>query len=434
MYTKLKRIFRQIYFNSNELTEEEYKRGQKKLILSGLTANMISLLTTGTFLVGYLSYLGASERYIAIIGAIPQLGCILQMFSPYIFEKLKHRKLLICICCFLFRFSVGTIIFVPYVLHKKVSQLMVIMIIYSFAYLAAGFVTPGLNNWNMSITPVRGRGRFLAIKDITSMFGVAAASLMIGRMLDYYKVNNKYLTGFTIIFLLALVISILDFMLLSGIGEPINIQQVHNSSLFQMISRPLKDLHFRKVIFFLSIWYFAIHFSVSFISIYMVNSLELSYSFISVVGVLGNIFGMVSIYLWGSLADKTSWNFLLKTSGIIIAFCYMGWAFVTVNNALILVPVFQILLTGSNGAFNMAAVNIQYAYGPESGKTAYLGVTQSIAYVTGFFGGILGAAASQLLKNLRIEWKVVSIGNIQILFLITSLILFTALGSIKIKK
>ncbi|WP_313132063.1 MFS transporter [Anaerocolumna sp.] len=434
MFTKLKRMLHQIYYNNNELTEQEYKRGQKKLILSGLTAGMISLLTTGTFLVGYLSYLGASERYIAIIGAIPQLGCILQMFSPYIFERLKHRKLLICICCFLFRFSVGTIIFVPYVLHKKASQLIVIMIIYSFAYLAAGFVTPGLSSWNMSMTPVRGRGKFLAIKDITSMLGVAAASLIIGRMLDYYKINNKYLTGFTIIFLLVLVISILDFILLSGIGEPVNIQQMHNTSLLEMISKPLKDLHFRKVILFLSIWYFAVHFSISFIPIYMVNSLKLSYSFISVVGVLGNIFGMISIYLWGSLADKTSWNFLLKASGVIIAFCYMGWAFVTANNAFVLVPVFQILLTGSNGAFNMAAVNIQYIHGPESGKTTYLGVTQSIAYVTGFFGGILGAAASQLLKNLRIEWKVISMGSIQMLFLITSLILFAALGSIKIKK
>jgi hypothetical protein len=112
----------------------------------------------------------------------------------------------------------------------------------------------------------------------------------------------------------------------------------------------------------------------------------------------------------------------------------MGWSFVNVQNALVLVPVFQILLTGSNGAFNMAAVNIQYIYGPETGKTAYLGVTQSIAYVTGFFGGILGAVASQLLKNLKIEWGVISLGSIQLLFLITSLILFTALGSIQIKK
>jgi hypothetical protein len=53
----------------------------------------------------------------------------------------------------------------------------------------------------------------------------------------------------------------------------------------------------------------------------------------------------------------------------------MGWAFVMANNAFVLVPLFQILLTGSNGAFNMAAVNIQYIHGPESGKTTYLGVT-----------------------------------------------------------
>ena len=434
MLNNIKRLFNQIYFNDKELTEAEYKSGQKKLILSGLTANMISLLTTGTFLVGYLSYLGASERYIAIIGAVPQLGCLLQMFSPYIFERLKHRKLLICFSCFLFRFSVGTIIFVPFIIQERVWRLIVIMLIYTLAYLAAGFVTPGLSNWNMSITPALGRGKFLAMKDITSMFGVAFTSLIIGRMLDYYKINNKYLVGFTIIFLISLVISILDFILLSSIREPIRIKLVHKISLSETISKPLKDIHFLKVILYLSIWYFAVQFSVSFIPIYMINSLKLTYSFISVVGVLGNIFGMVSIYLWGNLADRTSWNFLLKASGIIIAFCYMGWAFVTAHNAILFVPVLQILLTGSNGAFNMAAINIQYIHGPEDSKTTYLGVTQSIAYVTGFFGGMLGAAASHLLKNIKIEWTVISLGSIQLLFLITSAILFTALGIIKIKK
>jgi Na+/melibiose symporter-like transporter len=301
------------------------------------------------------------------------------------------------------------------------------MIIYTFAFLVAGFVTPGLSHWYLSVAPEISRGRFLAVKDIGSMFSVSIISILTGRMLDFYKVINKQMMGFTIMFGVALLLSVIDFVLISHIEEPMVHREPTSFTLWQLIKNPLADKRFRKIIMFLSVWSFAIQFSVSFIPIFMLSSLKLSYSFIATVAVTGNILGMISVYLWGHLADKTSWSHLLKISGCIIAFCYLGWSFVTPNNARILVFVLQIALTCCNGAFQMASSNLQFNLSPQKGKTAYLGVTAAISSVISFVGAMLGSILFKQFKEVQINSLLFQITNIQILFLITGLLLTVAL-------
>lgn len=427
MLKKIRNRINRLYFYNQNLSEMDYRRSRLMLILTGPTASMISTLTAGSFFIGYLFYLGAGEQYCAIIGAIPQLGSILMMFSPYLFERLKHRKLLICLSCFLFRFSVSSVIFIPYLISGKVHRLTAIMIIYTFGFLAAGFVTPGLSNWTLSVAPEKNRGRFLALKDIASMSCISVVSIVTGRMLDYYKIMNKSMIGFSIMFGTALLLSILDFILLSYIEEPFLHREPVKLSLWRLIKTPLFDKKYNKMILFLVIWSFAVQFSVSFLPIFMLSELKLNYTFISSVSVAGNVLGMITTYLWGHLADRTSWSHLLKMNGILIALCYLGWTFVTPHNARILVLILQIVMTSSNGAFMMASANLQYNLSPITGKTAYLGVTSAVSYVISFLGAILGSTLYRSLKEVKFNILEHFISNIQVLFLITGIMLTTAL-------
>jgi MFS family permease len=421
-----KRI-KELYFSNKELTKEDYLKSQTKLILSGSTAGIINALTVGTFFIGFLRYLGASPQYCAIISAVPQLGCILQLISPYIFERLRQRKLLICICAFIFRFSVGTIIFVPFLFQGRKTVLTAIMMIYTLAFMVAGFVTPGLSNWYLTVAPKKGRGRFLAIKDIIAMLSVSAISIVVSKLLDYYKVQGEIMIGFTIMFGISLIISVLDFVLISLIDEPIMHQETTQDSFGKLIKRPLRDSKFRKIILFLSIWNFAIQFSVSFIPIFMLSTLGLGYSFISIITVISNVVSMFSTYWWGRLADKTSWFLILRISGMIIAVCYLGWTLVTEQNARVLVPLIQILLISSNGSFNMASNNLQFDLAPTIGKTAYLGVTAAIACVISFLGALLGSAFSKAVQSVKINIVFHEIANLQISFFITGALLAAAI-------
>lgn len=427
MYARLRDQLNSVYFQNGELSQKQFKESQRILILSGTSANILYALTTGSFLAGFLSYLGASNEFCAIMGAIPQFGCILQMFSPYIFERLHHRKLLICICCFIFRFSLGTVIFVPFLIKGTSERLIAIAVIETVGFLVAGFVTPGWNAWSLSVAPTKNRGRYLALKDIISMLVVALVSLGIGRLLDHYQSKGNVLQGFSIMFAVALGLSVLDFFLTTSLNEPKVDFSDHPFTLRQIIFIPLKDKSFRPIILFLSMWSFAVQFSVTFIPVYMVTNLHLSYSFISAVVMFGNIFGMAAMLLWGYLADKTTWSFLLRASGSMIAACYLGWFFVNSSNAVVLVPIFQVLLACCNGAFTMASINLQFTASPKVGKTAYLGVTSAVSCVISFCGALLGSLTSKLLHYTHLQILGLEIGNIQILFLMTGIALVVSL-------
>ena len=61
---------------------------------------LIFSMCTGSFFAGLLSWMGASPATCAMIGAFPQLGCMMQMVSPFFFERMKKRKTAIILCCF----------------------------------------------------------------------------------------------------------------------------------------------------------------------------------------------------------------------------------------------------------------------------------------------------------------------------------------------
>lgn len=417
----------------HSVADRRRRKSNLNLLASGATANIISLLTIGAFLTGYLQYLGASEQYIAMIAVMPQLGSILQIVSPYVFEKLKRRKVLIVFSCFLFRFFVSTIFFVPYITEKKQERLILIFLIYTAAFLMAGFVTPGLDHWFWRMIPEQGRGKFLAKKDMVSMITVSAFSMAVSRMLDYYKAEHAEMKGFTIMLVLSLGISLVDVIVLSGIDEEPNEISKDRKSFLETILEPIRDQSFNKIIIFLCIWNFAVQLSTAFIPLMMIRYLSLSYSFIAITGVASNIASMILIYLWGLLADRSSWYKVQKFAGTLMLLCYFGWFFIGGPYMKALVILLQILLGSSRGAFMMATSNIIFRLAPKIGKTAYFGVASSISYAISFLGGVLGSVLSLGLQKITFSVFGYHTYGVQFLFLFTSILLGTAMAFFRVK-
>ncbi len=345
-----------------------------------------------------------------------------------IFERLEHRKFLVCISCLIFRLSVSLVVFVPFLVEGTTLRLAAILIIYTIGYLAAGFVTPGLNNWYLSIAPTKGRGKFLSIKDTIAMIVSAALTLGVGAILDSNGNNGKPMTGFLIMYIIAIVLAFADFFINSLIKEQKLEVPQSKIRLKKSILIPLKDRKYTGVIIFFTVWIFASQFSFSFIPVYLVSGLKLSYSFISTVGVLSSLAAMLALLVWGRVADAVSWIFLLKCCGFVQAFCYLGWFFVDSSTCNVLVPVLQVISACCSSAFGMGMVNLQFQKAPEIGRTSYLGVCSAISCFAGFLSAVLASWISKRLQGVSFSILNVSIGNIQILFLCTAVLMFICIA------
>lgn len=338
--TKLKQLF----YPTKDPTPAQCKNSQRILLVQGAVASVLFSLGTGNFLAGYLTTLGATPAQIAQITAIPQLGCVLQLIAPLFFERQTQRKLSIVVMCFLFRFSVGFTVFAPYWFAEQTTRLLFVFMLYSVAFLVAGFVTPALNQLHEPKSP--------------TMPNITPAALL----------------------------------------------------------DPLRDKHYRPLLVYEILCYVSMMFSSGFLSVYQLEVLHLSHTFITSVAIVTSVLGMVSIWVWGHVADRTYWTVALLGARIISTLCMFGWWLVPVESARFVAPLLMALSATGTGATGMSGLSLQYDHCPPAGKTTYLGVTAAIASIIGYGATLLGSSVQQ-----RLEPALVS-RSIAVLFAISGVL------------
>ena len=153
-----KNIIQRLYYSDKKLAQLDYEQSRRMFIFEGSTGISILSLTTGAFLAGFARYLGASDSVSGIIGALPVLTCVIQMFSSLLFEKLPHRKFLISTFCFIFRFLLGLMFFIPLMRLGKTANITLVILIYGLAYSISAIVSPPTSNWLVNLTPINIRG------------------------------------------------------------------------------------------------------------------------------------------------------------------------------------------------------------------------------------------------------------------------------------
>jgi membrane associated rhomboid family serine protease len=116
-------VIKKIYFNSDKLTDRDFRKSRTLFIFENGTAGIINSLTTAAFLAGYANYLGASDQFIGVIAAIPALTGAVQLLSPFVFENISRRKPVICFVAFIFRIILCLMAFIPFIFKTEISRL-----------------------------------------------------------------------------------------------------------------------------------------------------------------------------------------------------------------------------------------------------------------------------------------------------------------------
>lgn len=395
---------------------------QKAMLAQSALSSVFFSLGTGNFLAGYLLYLGAQPAYCAVVAALPQLGCIMQLVSPFLFERLRHRKVLICGCCFAFRMGMGLAGLIPFLLTGQSARLGAVFALYLLAFSFAGFVTPGLDQWTMDLAPKYRRGSFFATRNIVSALINATISMALGWQLDRFSLRGESAKGYIVLYGCCCLLACADLFLLSRMEE-VPCQPMVKVTPKDLL-RPLRDKTYRKILAFLPMWFFAVNFSSAFVSVYMIRGLGMPHTTITLTATVASVAGMAGTWFWGKMADRSSWNRILLRTGSVVGVVYLCWGMVRPGEHLIVPFVLQAVLAACNGSFEIAKANLQYSCSPREGKTLYLGVGAAISNLAGYGAALLGASVQTGLMGLM------GIRSISVLFALTGMFCLTAVLSI----
>lgn len=392
------RFLKRLFFDPEPPTEEQLARGRRTLIAESAAAGVLYSIGTGNFLTGYLGQLGASVSFCALMAMIPQAGCVLQFFSPLLFERLHQRKAAIWLLCAAFRFSLALTFLAPMALGLDGPAAEgLALVLYAIAFLAAGLVTPGLQHMILGLAPPQARGRFFALKDITTNCVNSGCTLVLGRLLDRQIDQGRAAAGYAMVGGICLALAALDATLLAATRE----NPVAFTSRMRLgdIMMPVRDKTFRPVLLYGVLGGLAGGFATPFLVVYQMRVLGLSHTFLTTVGVISAAAGMAGSWYWGRCADHTTWRRVMRLTACFNLSCTLGWALVTPAMARWVAPVLLVVAAACGSAASNANVNLQYACSPPSGKTAYIGVTAACCSVAACFSAATATALQPLLES-----------------------------------
>ncbi len=390
------KIYRKFFPTVNP-TEKDLIYSRRILIIENAVASIIFSIGTSNFLTGYLTQLGASITLCAYVSMIPQLGCVLQIFSPFLFERLKQRKFSIWLLCLFFRLSVSLCFLVPLFADGKNLQLTAVILLYIIGFLSAGFVTPGLTSMVIDIAPQRANGRYFAKRNIIGACVCSLAMPILGKTVDYYISVGRAMQGYLIIGAVCVILTVIDLILIAETYEA-PISTTLNMSLKDLIL-PIKDTHYRPVLLYSVITGLTGGIVAPFLMIYQLYVLNLSHTFITSMGVIASVVGMMGTWFWGKYSERSTWaRILIMTTGVSLI-CTLGWAFVPIGLARIFAPLLMIVTSACAGGAGIASMNLQYESSPQNMKTAYVGITSGLVGIATSISSAIGTSAQSLLEE-----------------------------------
>jgi MFS family permease len=417
-----KTIKKRSYRSKVDKNDYMYK-SRNYFVLEGITGVAQYSLTAGAFLAGFINLLDGSEQINGMIAVIPAIVGLLQIFSSIIFERLESRKKTIIAMATTMRVLLSAVYFIPMIFIPYGLGLHAFIVCYFIAYSINALNAPALGNWLVDITPLSIRGQYLAYKDKVSLIMTAVLTIVLGEVLDYFKNMGNQFIGFGIVGLITIVLGILNIYALMNIKELKGNYVKKKYKLKEVVTTPINNNSFRKIIILFIIWNFALQIGGPYIAVYMVTKLELKYTYMMSLTVVTMVVRVLVSNIWGRIADKKSWFLSTKISIGILAISHFTWGFVNTNNYLILIPLLHILGGIAWSGINISLFNIQFLFAKKEGRTMYIGLNAAIG---GIFSGIavwIGGKIIGYLDGVKFNVFNININNMQITFFISGILL-----------
>lgn len=386
-----------------ELSESDVKKGLKMVILDGLATEVMIAFTSSTFLVAMAILLGANNKQIGLLAALPAFTNLAQLISIVLVRKFNNRRAIAVYCSYLGRFP---LILIGAIILWMQSASMELLITFLFLHYFFGSVAgPSWNSWMKDLVPENILGSYFSRRTRYTQILNVILSISLAILLDFIRKSypGQELLVYASFFIFAGIIGILGGYLLSKAPE--RRSHISNVSIVCLFKLPLQNLNFRRLLFFNSAWVFAINLGIPFFTAFMMKKLGLPISYIILLVVLGQISSILTIRLWGAFSDKYSNKTIIGLSAPIYIFCILAWCFVGVFPKLylnlILLGFIHIFSGIATAGINLTLTNIGLKLAPAKDAIVYLSVKNVITAIFASIAPVIGGILADYFANIR---------------------------------
>lgn len=360
------------------MLQDENKKTRLLFIIDGALINSALVLTAGIFLSGYIVFLDGSDFLVGLLNNSITWASVAALFSYLIYERMVRRKKFLLTLLVISRLMVCSVIFLPLFFGKSPAVLGILTVTVIAGNVLWGIYAIGYSVWMIDSFSKETRNSFIYKRVFWLRISFTLFTVAMGFMLDW---SGKSYTGFVIIFLTSLILSLADAFVLHYVKDPVKTIDKNRATRFKMLFEPFTKKKYRAFLVFIFLFYSSLTISSSFTPLYLIRYLQIDYKVLSIINVIAYIFMIVCTGLWSRLENKKGLMLVFKISALIAIMEFLIYFFVQGSTTflLYLAPVFAGV---GNSGFNIAVFNYRYEVMPENNRTVY----------EGWFGAVLGSS------------------------------------------
>jgi MFS family permease len=192
-------------------------------------------------------------------------------------------------------------------------------------------------------------------------------------------------------------------------------KKVASPSLKALLSQPLRDANFRRLLKFSVSWNFAVNLAIPFFTVYLLRRLGYSLTVVVILSVLSQAANILSLRVWGKLSDRFSNKSILLVSGPLLLLSILAWPFTMMPDKYFLtvplVAAINILSGLSLAGVTLGTTNIALKLSPRGCATSYLATSGFLNSLSAGAASLIGGAAGLFFASKELLLRFGGIGD-----------------------
>lgn len=407
-----------------KISRKELVKSLRLVILAYAFGVSFFVVQTGSPFTGFTRLLGAGDLIYGIIMAMPVVGGVMQVFASYFLENTGKRKAIFIGFASIQRLLWIPVAIIPLIIPPdyNVVRIWAVTVLITISSITGSMSSVAFMSWMGALVPPEIKGRFFSRRMAICTFIGALGGMGAGLLLDAVPGFN----GFALLYVIAAILGTLDIVCFFWIKDPPMERPSEKIPFTRLFIEPFSNKNYLRYMIFVSVWNFGVNFSSPFFNVYMLEELRMSYFTITLFAqVLGNLTTVVSVHLWGKVADKYGNKTLLKLCGLLVMPLPILWWFTNPENYWIILFInFMSGLTWPG--IDIGILNLSIWLAPEKNRSIYIA---NYTLVTSLFGIALayvcGGAFMQYTKPLFEQLSIPffmgqKLSSYHVMFLLTS--------------
>ncbi|UUL83834.1 MFS transporter [Sphingomonas qomolangmaensis] len=390
----------------SHVSDDERERGLRLLIVEAAFSGGATALTTGVILTAFALHLGASNTMIGVLASAPFLAQLLQLPAILLVERLRQRKRIAVLTSI-----VGRSMLAIMALTAFSTGMLPLLILLAAQFTLCGFGAVGScawNTWLRDLAPENRLGQVMAkrtiwLTAINLALGVAAAIAL--DVTDAQSLARDLV--FAGMFLIGCIAGLISARMVSAMPEPAMPERGDRVSLVALLTPPLRDRNFKRLLIFVASWQFAVNLATPFFTVFIVRQLGFDASFVMALSVVSQVANILVLRYWGELSDRFANKSVLAICAPIYIFSIVAMVGASQIGDRGMVKLWLILLHLAMGAsvagVTLAVTNIALKLSPRGSATAYVAVSATVTAIAAGTAPILGGLLADFFAQRRLE-------------------------------